>query len=123
MHALRNRYLFVIYVVLALLSPLPWSSHGSAETNQSTTARVVFGAEIAKAWCTECHVVGSQITGTMQVDVPTFYQIANRTGQSVERIKNFLIDPHPPMPNLHLSHEQMRNLATYILSLKRRDGN
>ena len=119
MCVLYNRYLFVLCVVAALFSPVPWGSHGSAETDQGT----VIGAEVARAWCTECHAVGSQITGTVLIDVPTFYQIANRTGQSAQRIKNFLIDPHPPMPNLHLSQEQMRNLATYILSLKRRDGN
>ncbi len=123
MRSNRNQCLIFTYVILTSLGSVIWSAHGIAETDQSTTGRAVLGGEIAKAWCTQCHLVGAEITGTVQSDVPTFHQIANRAGQSPDRIKNFLIDPHPPMPNLHLSRQQMSDLATYILSLKQQQGN
>ena len=117
-----NRSLFVLGVVLTSLNSAIWSSDGTAQTDQSTTARAVLGSEIARVWCTQCHAIGANVSGTLQSDVPTFYQIANRSGQSAERITGFLIDPHPPMPNLHLSGQQMSDLATYIMSLKQSDG-
>jgi len=36
----------------------------------------------------------------------------------MERLTNWLIEPHPPMPNPNLTRVEIRDLAGYILSLK-----
>ena len=123
MHLSRTQRLYVLAITLTSLGCVVWTPHGRAETELSTAVRADLGREIAKAWCTQCHVVEPEGAGFAQSDVPTFDEIANRAGQSVGRVENFLIDPHPPMPNLQLSREEMRNLATYILSLARQNGN
>ena len=117
-----NRSRLVVGIILTSLNFAIWSSNGTAQTDQSTTARAVLGSEIARTWCKQCHAIGLDLSGPVQSDVPTFYQIANRSGQSAVAIGGFLINPHPPMPNLHLSRQQMSDLATYIMSLKQRDG-
>lgn len=123
MHLFRTWRLHVMAIALASLGYVAWNADGRAETALSTTARADLGHEIARVWCAQCHVVEPEGAGFAQSDVPTFDEIANRAGISVVRIENFLTDPHPPMPNLHLSRQEMRNLATYILSLKQQNGN
>ncbi len=116
------RIRFFYSLAITSLCCLAWNTQGIAETKLSKEARAGFGLEIAQMWCAQCHVVDPE-GGFAQSDVPTFSEIANRPDQSIESVENFLGNPHPPMPNLHLSREAMRNLATYVLSLKRENGN
>ncbi len=114
---------FVIAMVLAALSGALWSSDGLAEAELSKAARADLGLEIAQMWCRQCHVVEPEGAGFAQSDVPTFHEIANFSEQSIQNVENFMQNPHPPMPKLNLSREVMRNLATYIMSLKQENGN
>ena len=49
-------------------------------------------------------------------DAPSFADIATRRPDKKE-IANFLIDPHPPMPNMSLSRKEIDDITTYIRSL------
>jgi mono/diheme cytochrome c family protein len=76
------------------------------------------GLKIARALCAACHLIGEPPNSTTAADVPSFPSIADRPNQSTERLSNWLIEPHTPMPNLHLTRKEIRDLAAYILTLR-----
>ncbi|MBB4197599.1 hypothetical protein CCR94_13295 [Rhodoblastus sphagnicola] len=73
------------------------------------------GKKIAQRWCAACHVVAMDQTQA-SADVPTFCDIAQR--KSGEQLKLFLIDPHPKMPDMSLTREEIADIVAYIESLK-----
>jgi mono/diheme cytochrome c family protein len=73
------------------------------------------GATIAQRWCAECHVVSSEQASAFS-DAPSFGDIARRHPDR-KVIANFLANPHPPMPDMHLSRGEIDDIVTYIRSL------
>jgi mono/diheme cytochrome c family protein len=73
------------------------------------------GATIAKRWCAACHVVASDQTSA-SADAPSFFDIAKRRTDK-KKLGGFLMDPHPPMPDMHLSRKEIDDIVTYIRSL------
>jgi cytochrome c len=76
------------------------------------------GLKIARALCATCHLIGEPPNSATAADIPSFPSIANRPNQSTERLTNWLIEPHAPMPNPHLTRKEIRDLAAYILTLR-----
>jgi mono/diheme cytochrome c family protein len=75
------------------------------------------GRALARTWCAQCHVV--EAAQKLASDVaPPFAQIANDPTKSTSDIAVWLADPHPPMPNLSLTHVEIDHLVAYIESLK-----
>ena len=99
-----------LYFVLILLAGLPASAlaQGNAEA----------GGEIARRWCANCHLVSPDQSAVV-ADVPSFPSIAQRTDSEIEALEGFLIDPHPPMPDMSLTREEIRDLLAYIRSLRK----
>ncbi|NJO32453.1 MAG: cytochrome c [Rhodospirillales bacterium] len=80
------------------------------------------GQDVATRACTSCHVIGRAGPGdTARVDVPSFSAIANRPGVTAEQLAGRIIVPHPAMPNVSLTVQEIRDVVAYILSLKRKD--
>jgi mono/diheme cytochrome c family protein len=73
------------------------------------------GATIAQRWCAECHVVSGDQASAF-ADAPSFGDIARRRPDRKE-IANFLANPHPPMPDMHLSRSEIDDIVSYIRSL------
>jgi mono/diheme cytochrome c family protein len=74
------------------------------------------GGQLAERWCSSCHIVSvSQEQGT--TEAPTFRSIAERSPEAIDAFAAFLMDPHPPMPDLSLTREEIRDLLSYIASL------
>ncbi len=73
------------------------------------------GAVIAKRWCASCHVVSKDQTSA-NADAPSFFDIAQRRTDR-KQLGNFLVDPHPPMPDMHLSRKEIDDIVAYIRSL------
>jgi mono/diheme cytochrome c family protein len=73
------------------------------------------GAIIAKRWCAACHVVASD-QKSASADVPPFADIARRRTDS-KALAAFLADPHPKMPDMHLSRSEIDDIVAYIQSL------
>lgn len=73
------------------------------------------GGVIAKRWCAACHVVAAD-QASASADAPSFADIALRRTDK-KQIARFLMDPHPPMPNMHLSRKEIDDIVTYIRSL------
>ncbi|CAN1724132.1 Cytochrome c-552 [Hyphomicrobium sp. 1Nfss2.1] len=78
------------------------------------------GKVIAEKLCVGCHIVGAEAAGaTVSSDVPSFEQIANVPDQTVKSIAGAIVIPHPPMPQIQLTREEIGDVAAYILSLKK----
>ena len=73
------------------------------------------GHKLAQVWCTSCHIVDNSPQGADTA--PPFATIAERHHDRAW-IRAWLISPHPPMPNLNLSRQQIDNVVAYLDSLK-----
>jgi cytochrome c len=84
---------------------------------QSLSGNAQEGERIAERWCSACHLV-SERQRRAPVDAPTFMAIAERSPEAIDALAGFLMDPHPPMPDLSLTREEIRDLLAYIASLR-----
>jgi mono/diheme cytochrome c family protein len=75
------------------------------------------GHALAGKLCVNCHLIEKATDGIAQADVPSFPVIANRSNQSIEALTNWLMASHVPMPDVHLTRVEIRDLAGYIMSL------
>jgi mono/diheme cytochrome c family protein len=73
------------------------------------------GRQLAKMWCASCHLVSSE--QDTAAEAPPFESIARESRGEFAWLEPFLADPHPPMPELSLTREEIRDLAAYIESL------
>lgn len=77
------------------------------------------GRALADRVCIACHVVSKPAAvSTIPADVPSFSAIANKPGQSMESIAGRIVIPHPPMPAISLSREEIANVVAYIMTLR-----
>lgn len=72
------------------------------------------GRDIVQRWCTGCHTAES---GGADV-APPFASIANMPGRSDDYFWVWLSDPHPPMPNLYLSRQEIADVIAYLRTLR-----
>jgi mono/diheme cytochrome c family protein len=76
----------------------------------------VNGERLAKRWCASCHIVAAdQARGAD--NVPPFAAIAKMPGFTAQNIGQFLLNPHPKMPDMQLTRDEARDLGAYIASL------
>lgn len=100
----------IVSVCLAILALVDSATAGGDAEN---------GETLARALCTSCHVVGREPPeGAVVADVPTFVAIANAPDQNSERIAGRIVIPHPQMPQIPLTRNEIADLATYIMTLK-----
>lgn len=97
-------------IAVALLGgPLHAQVHPHAKT----------GKQIAEKLCVGCHIVGAEAAGSsVPADVPSFVSIASKPGQTAQSIAGAIVVPHPPMPQIQLTREEIGDVAAYILTLK-----
>jgi mono/diheme cytochrome c family protein len=79
-------------------------------------ANLANGEQLAKRWCASCHIVSADQTRGAD-NVPAFATIAKTPGFSAENIGQFLLDPHPKMPDMQLTRDEASDLGAYIASL------
>jgi mono/diheme cytochrome c family protein len=77
----------------------------------------VAGKAMAQRWCSSCHLVAPE-QATATTEAPAFATIAGRHPRSIEALAAFLADPHPPMPQMSLTRQEISDLLAYISSLK-----
>jgi cytochrome c len=83
----------------------------------SAGADVKQGAELARVWCANCHVVGTKPTGSVPQGPPSFPSIA-RSGMTADQLRAFLSHPHGAMPDLSLTRAEIDDLVSYIETLR-----
>lgn len=76
------------------------------------------GLEQVRKLCAGCHSVEASAAGLVQTDIPSFKGIANRPDQTPEKLLNWLTLPHPPMPDIGLSRQDIRDIGAYLMSLR-----
>jgi mono/diheme cytochrome c family protein len=76
------------------------------------------GRALAERVCAACHVISNAPDSPLAADVPSFYAIANKPGQSMEMIAGRIVIPHPPMPAVALTREEIANVVTYIMTFQ-----
>jgi mono/diheme cytochrome c family protein len=106
----------ILLFAAATLGSLAVSS-GTASAQIHPDAKT--GRQIAEKLCVGCHIVGPKAAGaTVPADVPSFSRIANKAGQTAQSIAGAIVVPHPPMPQIQLTREEIGDVAAYILTLK-----
>jgi mono/diheme cytochrome c family protein len=75
------------------------------------------GRKLARLWCTSCHIVDETPRGADTA--PPFPTIAERH-QDRAWIRAWITAPHPPMPNLNLSRQQIDDVVAYLDSLQKK---
>jgi mono/diheme cytochrome c family protein len=75
------------------------------------------GKQLAQTLCAGCHLVA---TGQRHanVDVPSFHEIAGKSGQTEGAIMAHIVLPKHPMPTIPLTKSELADLAAYIMSLR-----
>lgn len=91
---------------------------GSLYGSVAIAADADHGSDLARRWCTGCHVVAND-QKQASADVPSFAAIADKPDFSAEKLAFFLLDPHPKMPNFPLSRSEAGDIAAYIGSMRR----
>ena len=74
--------------------------------------------QLAERWCSSCHVLGPASSSGTSNGAPTFAGIARMSSTTPLSLRAFLQTPHARMPDLHLSQDEIDDVAAYILSLR-----
>jgi cytochrome c len=75
------------------------------------------GAQIARQWCANCHVIGGSAAGPVPQGPPSFQMVA-RSGMTADQLRAFLSHPHGAMPDLALTRAEVDDLISYIETLR-----
>jgi mono/diheme cytochrome c family protein len=86
-----------------------------AITSEPDPAR---GKDLAARLCSNCHLVGTNQQEHANVDVPSFREIANKSGQTEGSIMANILLPKHPMPTIPLTKREVGDLAAYIMGLR-----
>ena len=90
---------------VAILVAPPASAQGDPEA----------GRELARTWCTSCHVVDVEGEGT---DAGPALPALLGDGQRTEdELRGWLAAPHPPMPDFALTRQEIENIVAHLQSL------
>lgn len=76
------------------------------------------GHALAVRLCKACHVVEGSDAEAVPAGLPTLRAIANRVGQSSQRVRTALIQPFHPMPDMQLTNDEILELLAYLESLR-----
>ena len=75
------------------------------------------GHALALRWCTACHVVDRAGEGADAG--PAFPSLLADGERTADEIRGWLVDPHPPMPNLALTRQEIEDVVAYLQNLAR----
>ena len=88
----------------------------AAYSRRAPPATLASGQKLTRQWCTGCHVVGP---GERGIDAaPALPIIAQRHGTDEAWVRAWLMSPHPPMPNLNLSRQEIDDVTAYLHTLQ-----
>ena len=76
------------------------------------------GRDIARRWCSSCHVVEKTATQAPANGLPSFPAVARRADLSADRLRAAMNPQHSRMPDFALSKRQQDDVIAYIFSLR-----
>jgi mono/diheme cytochrome c family protein len=77
------------------------------------------GHKLAQTWCANCHVIDTAQRQGTSSGAPPFPAVARMKSTTFMGLRAFLQTPHDRMPDLHLTRNEIDDVAAYILSLKK----
>lgn len=86
-------------------------------TAQSPEPSATRGRALAVRLCANCHMVDGSGKSAPE-GIGTFRGIANRPGQSSDRISNTLMLPHMPMPDTQITRDEIQDILAYLEILR-----
>ncbi len=102
----------LVFALAALVLAAP-----AARTQTQTPA--ARGKEIAERVCAGCHAINDKSGAIMQdTSVPSFRAIASRPQRTPEGLQTYIMTPRHPMPAIPLELKEIRDVVSYIQSLK-----
>jgi len=99
-------------LVSAHLSP------DAAVSQERAIPSVAAGKAIAERLCSGCHLMAGHSEAVVPAGVITLHGIANKPGQTGERIRDTLLLPHAPMPDARLTIGEITSILLYLESLR-----
>jgi mono/diheme cytochrome c family protein len=109
-----RRLAIVLSLCLAAGTALAGSAFAGAVTSKPDPEA---GKALAGRLCTNCHLVNST-QAHVNVDVPSFREIANKEAQTEGAIMARIVIPSHPMPEIPLTKREIADLAAYIMTLR-----
>jgi mono/diheme cytochrome c family protein len=76
------------------------------------------GRKLAQTWCVNCHIVDASQRSGSSTGAPSFPAIAAMKTTTFMGLQAFLQTPHDRMPDLHLSRDEIDDIAAFVVSLK-----
>ena len=76
------------------------------------------GLRLARAICSECHLVVKEAGRSNDPAAPTFVAIANTPGLTAATLASALQTSHKAMPNIVLRDDDLSDIIAHILSLR-----
>jgi mono/diheme cytochrome c family protein len=76
---------------------------------------VASGQELARTWCTPCHVV--DLDGYGADAAPPLPVLLGDGVRTPDQIRGWLAAPHPPMPDFDLSRQEIEDIVAYLRSM------
>ncbi len=73
------------------------------------------GRSLALQWCTSCHVVDLEGHGTDAA--PPLPMLVQQELRTPDQLRAWLTAPHPPMPDLALSRQEIEDIVAYLETL------
>jgi mono/diheme cytochrome c family protein len=96
-------------------------SIGFVTSASAQSADPSVGRHLAKTVCSACHQTdATSTTPGPNPATPSFVDISRMPSMSELAIKVFLRSPHPSMPNIILSPEEIDSVTAYIRGLTRK---
>ena len=107
-----------LYKATALIGLLVLGA-GSGAAQEGTKAAIygdaVRGQVIAEKWCANCHNISAESASDQ---IPSLPLVAMRQKGQPAVLRAFLRAPHKPMPPLHLTNQEIEDVAVFIEGLK-----
>jgi len=102
------------YVIAAviLLAAAPVSAQSLEQLD------IARGETLAQKLCVNCHQVAPDAEGAVLVDVPGFREVANRPFMTREKVESYVLSPHPAMPRVQFTRDELSDISAYIMSLR-----
>ena len=111
----RQRVIFAS-VAVRLIVAVWVATVGAAQAQELGSAQQ--GLRLARAQCSECHLVDKVAGRSSNAAAPSFERIANVPGMTSAALTAALRTSHETMPNVIIKGNDMGDLVAYILSLK-----
>jgi mono/diheme cytochrome c family protein len=74
------------------------------------------GRALARQWCTACHVV--DLEGHGSDAAPALPALLADDRRTPDELRGWLAAPHPPMPDLDLTRQEIEDIVAHLESLQ-----